>query len=209
MDSLLIGWDAYSQEYLGYTKREWRRFSEGCREDRVSADRRFQGYSSRGITSRVDFVIDSSLREGVHEFNPNKPSDARVIDVCKRWKARSILDKTYHDYGLTKRPARRPSTEFQKLRMGAGVILLARREGVLPGGLGKVVNVVEVSEKVWAYDVKLDDHSEILQKVPRKALTTYYLRDSTVMLDIFKARKRYKATVDHLGRLFCRVKILG
>lgn len=164
-------------------------------------------YTFTGKEAKATYVIESSKKHGRLEFNPNNPTEAEIIDVCKRWKARQILNRVYRTYGLTRRPTKSPTQVGNKLRLNTRIIFNCRFGGAEKGQYGKVIELREEEDgpkkKKYFYSILMDGIDEtILKNVPRKVISTFYVKDSTIMKDILKARTYYRQIIDHLDDLF-------
>ena len=210
-DGAAIGWSALEED-IGEEIEGWEEFVEAQRSShRKSKERKtFTEYSYSGNEARAMMVLESAKRGSMTDFNPNNPVEAEIIDVCRRWKARAVLDKIYSENGLKKRPAKRPTQTGDKLRTNTQVILLHSLKGQPKHAIGKVIDVHEDDtgrKKRYTFDLLMDEVSEtIIHNIPRDALATFYLRDSTVMKDILRARTYYRQTTDHLKELFNPVR---
>ena len=175
---------------------------------RISPDRNI-GYIFSGKDAKVEYVLDSVKKGGINDFNPNRESEVELIDVCRKWKARTVLNKIYDSHGMKKRPTKRPTQSGDKLRIGTKVMLLNNLMGCKKHTVCKVVEIREeesnlsAKNKRYTFDLVVDELSEkIIQNIPRTAFATFYIRDSTVMKDIFRARTYYRKVVDHLKEVF-------
>jgi DNA polymerase elongation subunit (family B) len=201
--TLLVGW-AIFDELCFSLEEKWNKSIKDLGKYDLS-DKRTITYKFKGKDAKVDFILDSSKRKGMNEFNPNKEPDAELINVCKRWKARSILDKLCKQYGVKKRSHKCPTQRGDKLRKNTKVILVHQFDGQLAGSHAKVIDLKETGEdknKRYYYDLLMNGRDEvIIHEVPRRIIATYYLRDSTIMKDIFGARINYKNVVDHIHKI--------
>lgn len=165
-------------------------------------------YNYRNNNARVMHVIESSKKDGRNEFNYKKEVDAEIINVCKRWRSRFVLDKIYKQAGMKKRPAKRPSQSGEKLRLNTEIMLIVPIDNCPKLSKGKVIALEERgtwTKKSYYYTLKMRN-GKTLEKVPRNTFNTYYLRDSTIMKDIMLARKYYMQIVKHLNELFKEVE---
>ena len=191
-DDVIIGWkviDEISQKFKTRSER--------------AVDKRDTVYKFKNKEAKATFVIDSSRKRGMNEFNPSRKAEAELIDISKKWKARNILDKLYKQYGVKKRPCKRPTQVGEKLRKNTKVIFIQSFKDQEKGSHAKVIDNRETEDKRYYYDLLMEGREELIIKdVPRRILATYYLRDSTIMKDILNARSSYKSVIDHLDDLF-------
>jgi DNA polymerase elongation subunit (family B) len=203
LDDVMIGWEVL-EELCFSLEDKWSKSIKELDTYKLSCERTIL-YNFKGKDAKVDFILDSSKRKGMNEFNPSKEPDAELIYVCKRWKARSILDRLCKQYGVKKRSHKCPTQRGEKLRKNTKVILVHPFNGQLSGSHAKVIDVREIGEdknKRYYYDLLMNGRDEIIiQEVPRRIIATYYLRDSTIMKDIFVARTNYKNVVDHINKI--------
>ena len=192
-EDVIIGWKVFS-EILLKTHNNY-----GIK----LADKRDMVYKFKNKEAKATFVVDSSRKRGMNEFNPSRSAEAELIDICKKWKSRTILDKLYKQHGIKKRPCKRPTQSGEKLRKNTKVILTQSFKNQEKGSHAKVIDFRETEDKRYYYDLLMNGREEIITKdVPRRILATYYLRDNTIMKDILNARTHYKSVVEHLDDLF-------
>ena len=207
-NNVLIGWDAVSAEDNGFGPEKWMTFTERQRGIyRLSKDSgKFTEYEFTGKEARVMYVLESAKKSGINEFNPKQVIEAKIINICKRWKARVILNAIYKKHGLKKCPMKRPTQTGDRLRTNTQIMLLYSLKGQSKDSIGKVIDVYEEEsgqKKKYYYDLLMDEASEtIINHIPREAIATFYLRDSAVMKDILKARTHYKEVVVDLKNMF-------
>lgn len=168
-------------------------------------------YLFRGLEAKCTYVIDSSTKKGPHEFNPSVKLEAKIIDACKSYKARSILNRFYNDYGITKRPERGPTQRGPKLlSSNVDVILLRDTHGYKKGDKGSVIDRHEDKrggKVTYLFDIVMAEE-KVIEKVPRSSISTYYYRDGKVMKDILVARTKYLEVVESLNNLFCPLEFI-
>ena len=63
------------------------------------------------------------------------------------------------------------------------------------------------AKAVYKYKIKLDN-GKFLENVPRDNITTYRVKDDTILKDILNARQSYKDVVEHLNRLFSPIEFV-
>lgn len=204
--NVAIGWDALRGVKKTKSWKDW----VTKKEDKYSTKSQERKYKISGKEAKVTYIIDSAKRKGMNEFDPQILAEAKVIDVCKKWKARSILDRLYRQNGLKKRPHKKPTQTGDKLRINTKVILLHPMKGQAKGAEAKIIDVKNVGGEGklarYKYELLMDGREEtIIRDVSRKSFTTFYIRDSTIMKDILRARAGYKDTVEHLKELFSPV----
>lgn len=180
-----VGWSVYSK--IAPSKKFVKEFKSLFR---LAPDKLFGEYNSKGIRAKVEFILDSSKKDQPNEFSVNHPIDKKVIDVCKRWRARDILNQLYDAFGMRKRPSKKPSQHGRVFKPGTMVYIYST------GKIGKVV-----SREEERYTVLLDETTEDIADYNRSEITSFRYQDSTIVKDILEARKAYKKVVDHLNEL--------
>jgi len=176
----------------------------------LAPDRDFSEYST---TCRKDAKVEYILKNisekvvvGTRNFNPNNVREAELIGVCRKWHNRVVLDRIYRYYGMTKRRVRRPTQFGLKLRPNTQVILLRDVETNKKGDLGKIISREDVSPKIALFDIMMDGESKMtLKGVPRKYISTRYMKDGKIMEDILKARSYYREIVVILSEIFSQL----
>ncbi len=193
-------------------------------------------YTYRKKMAQVQYILDSAKRKknnpkAMNEIDEKKYPE--VIEICKKWKARFILDAMYAQYGVRKRPKKRPTQTGDKLRIKTKdnfvKVLLTRPVKSLNGSVGKKGDLVTLKDikdtgpdkndhrkkpKInYFYTIEFpafgDDAPLIVENVPRDAITTWYLKDGTIMKDILIARGVYKCVIKELNILFNPIKYEG
>lgn len=190
-------------------------------------------YTYRKKMAQVQYILDSAERKKANPKAKNEVDETKypeVIKICKRYKARFILDSIYSQHGVRKRPAKRATQTGEKLRVKTKddfiKVLLTRdfplgktgRKGEYKkGDLVTLKDIRQEEDKTsrsartkykYFYTVQCED-GQILENVPRDAITTWYYKDGTVMKDILIARGCYKTVVKELKILFDPIKFAG
>jgi DNA polymerase elongation subunit (family B) len=208
LKGITIGWEIFNE--LCYNLK-WNKSIKDLFDDKLSPEKNII-YNFKSINAKVEFVLDSSKKIGMNEFNPNKEPDREIINICRTWKARYILNKISKQYGVKKRPHKRPTQRGIKLRKNTKIILICNFSGQYSNSLGMIIDVHEIGfdkDKTYCYDILMKDREEIIIKnVPRNIIATYYFKDSTIMKDIFNARVAYNNIVNHIEELSNRLIFL-
>jgi len=169
---------------------------------------KFESYKFRGKGAKVEYILRSASKGGVNEINPHQYPE--LIDVCKLWKARNILDRLYRQKGMMKRPSKRPYRNGALLPTGMSVMLMRGHEGYPPGTLCKILESrtedTPNGDTLYFYSLLMDERKNVILKdIPRNHISTYLYKDGTVMKDILTARRKYREVVEHLKRMFSQV----
>ncbi len=167
-------------------------------------------YKYRGFAAKAFYVIQSSEKNGVYDFDLEDPLEKEIVNVCKRWRARSVLDKIYKRHGVTKRAHRKPKQFGMKLTKGTKVIFTRdynHHQKIITKGTHASVISFSVDEDFPIVSTNFTLHigKEIVENIPRKVFSTYYIRDSAIMKDILLARTHYKNVVDSLSIVFSKL----
>ena len=156
--------------------------------------------------SKAVAVIHSARRGKKNDFDPNDPVEAEIIDACKRWKARFVLDKLRGSYGVKKKPIRKPKQIQQNLPLKTPIVIQFGLGGYPRHTSAKLVDVrEEIVEKKKSYFYTISIQDDVFRNVPRTFITTMYPRDGAIMKDVFGARAGYKQVVEHIHHLFCPI----
>nr|QBK85517.1 MAG: DNA polymerase elongation subunit family B [Marseillevirus LCMAC101] len=163
----------------------------------------FKQYTFKGNMAKVEYIIQSAKTPGKTEINPDKYSE--LIDACKKWKARMILNAHYRRAGLRIRPSKHPSRSGEELPAMYPVMLTRDISKYTKGSLCHTYGIY-VKEKrgkkvlLCDYDILMKDGT-VIKDLMRRDITTYLYRDSTIMKDILDARTNYKKVVDRLNKM--------
>lgn len=185
----VVGWEAVGQESSG-------------------ACGNLNPYKFSGINAKVEFILDSAKRGNPNDFA--QEDDKKLIELCKRWRSRRILDAIYKKYGLKKRDHYKPVQRGLKIVVDANVILV---EDIGEHKKGESATIIKrhdekAKDKLFTYDLMFaDNENDVLKDVERNIFETYYRRDQYVMRDILNARKGYFAVVEELNERFSGAKI--
>jgi hypothetical protein len=175
--------------------------------------------------AQVQYILDSAAKKKV---NPKAigeldgSSFQELIEVCKRWKAKLILDARCAFYRVKKRTQRRPTQSGDKLRLKAKEIptevILVKKVGKHQKGefaiLKEIHEYIEddgfgaKKKKRYTYDLEFKG-GEIIKEVARANFATYYYKDGNVMKDILVARGAYKCVIKQLTAKFSGEKLEG
>lgn len=161
--------------------------------------------SQRGIMRKVRFVIECSKQKtGAGRLRPSHP----LVEASRRILARDILDRLHSQYGMKKRPTKRPTKSGDKLPPKTSIMTLRdmkKMGNVYP--VNSRATVVEWEEKLtgrkreYFYKIMMEDGT-VFCDVPRKNITTHRPRDGKIMKDMLDARIAYKNTVAELKKMF-------
>ena len=186
-------------------------------------------YKYKGKYAKVQFILDSAASKKRDPKKKNEIDEKKypeLIAICKRWKARHILDLVYSKFKVRKRTAKRPTQTGEKLRIKKKeefVQVLLTKDLTPPKKLkkapegrrkGDLVTLKAVREelykgigapargkKICFYTIETSS-GEIIEDVPRTLITTWYYKDGCVMKDILVARGSYKCVVRELNSMF-------
>jgi len=196
-----VGWECFEKEIGKKLTRELKTRPKIFPE-------KFESYKFKGKTAKVEYILQSAAKGGINEINPDR--DAELVDICRRWKSRNILNRLYREKGVKKRPSKRPYRTGPKFPPKMKVLLTRSYKSVPRGTLCKVIDFKEEVEGEFTYNLILDEkRGQILKDVPRSHISTYLRKDETVMKDILTARVRYRQVVNHLNDLFSPVILEG
>ena len=211
-----VGWGMYENME---DSMDWKTFSEKYKKEenfKISKDKKFTKYEFKSVACKARTIIESSKTNGMNEFNVNLPEDMEVINICKRWVSKNILDKIYDNYRLTKRTLKKPTQVGPKLRINAEVVMLENYGNieqvdkyVKKGEFCKIINIVEnpPNSNKFRFDLIVSNsEARIIKDVPRNVITTFYRKDSTVIKDMLKARIGYAQVVNRLNDLFSPIE---
>lgn len=187
-----------------------------------------QTYTYRRKMAQVQYILDSAAKKKANPKAPNEIDEKKypeVIAVCRKYKARYILDTIYGQHGIRKRPTKRPTQTGEKLRIktkDAFVKVLLTKDlpekgknkgssvGRKKGDLVTLKDIRVEEDKnatrvkgkyKYFYTIECADGT-IIENIPRSSLATWYYKDGTVMKDILVARGCYKTVIGELKKLF-------
>jgi len=165
----------------------------------------FEQYKFKGNMAKVEYILRSARTPGKTEINPNKY--AELVDVCKKWKSRAILNEHYKRFGLRIRPTKHPSRSGEELPV-LYPVMLTRNIGEYEKGTLCQVYATYVKEKRATkrsaivlrcdYDILMKD-GKVIKDLLRRDITTYLYRDSAIMKDILDARTYYNEVINSLN----------
>lgn len=163
-------------------------------------------YHYKGLSSKVQYILDSAKNNGPNDFDENDPLEYELIIACKEYKARYILDKIYSNFGMKKRPRHSPKQRGEQLKDETEVIILTDEYEVPKYSKGKVVDTVldeEMSTKSKKYYYHTIDFDSIhISGIPRKKLAPIFMKDNSVITDLYNYRVAYSEVVDQLKFIF-------
>jgi antitoxin component YwqK of YwqJK toxin-antitoxin module len=162
----------------------------------------FKQYTFKGVSAKVEYILHSAKTPGKTEINPHKYSE--LVNVCKKWKARMILNAHYKKAGVRIRPSKHPSRSGEKLPMLYPVMLTRDIDKYTKGTLCRTYTINEkerVGKKItYEYSIIMEDEC-VIKNLARSDITTYLYPDSTIMKDILIARAHYKKVIDRLNEI--------
>lgn len=216
-DSVRIGWAA---KWCSVCRSK---FPKSCSKHKARTECRT--YTYRRKMAQVQYILDSAEKKRLNPKAKNEVDEKKypeVIQVCKRYKARYILDTLYSQHGIRKRPAKRATQTGEKLRIKTKdafvkVLLTKNLQGFKKGDLVTLKDIKQEEDKnsrsartkyKYFYTIECDDGT-VIENVPRDAITTWYYRDGTIMKDILIARGSYKTVVKELKKLFDPIRFGG
>ena len=186
-----------------------------------------RSYSYRKWESKVEYILESAQKKKDNPQMANEIDEKRypeLLEVCKSWKARNILDSIYSQYKVKKRPSKRPTQTGEKLRIATKEaetqVMLTKKYDTHPKHTVFTLKNIHIEEDktqkskkkkyLYFYDMQLTENikgekikdGEILKRVPRNAITTFRIKDSTIIKDILIYRGHYKNVVIALSELF-------
>lgn len=232
----LVGWEA-----LKHVRRRrlrwrigvrWHSFVRRIREEYPQGlDPEFvRRYLYRGYAGKAKAILASAASEEANTFDVAYPEDREVVEVTERWWARKILNDAYHNYGVKKRPEKRPTAAKKKVPKGTQIALTEDYRSSKRHDRGECLGFVEIEpdcsdsdeeddvivtkaqkrktkkklEPIILHSIRIGD--KVYEKVQRDIFTPLVHVDDTVIGDMLHYHQAYRDTVDHLDELFCRVK---
>jgi len=176
-------------------------------------------YILKGLNARVDFIL-SSVGTKANQIHPDR--NYELIYACRKWKARFVLDNIYHKYSIRIRPPKKPTKSGDKLPVGTrimhwptktmGVVTQLHEKitqvEVKGGRVGKAMNAIKTKEKIIITFTITLTSGELINSVQRDEIAPLYMRDGTIMKDIFKYRQFYKAVIEQLKNMYSPIKFI-
>jgi DNA polymerase elongation subunit (family B) len=165
----------------------------------------FKQYKFKGNMAKVEYILHSAQTPGKTEINPNKYTE--LVDVCKKWKSRTILNEHYKSFGLRIRPTKHPSRSGEELPVLYPVMLTKNigkyEKGTLCQVYATYVKETRVTKRSTIvlrcdYDILMKD-GKVIKDLLRRDITTYLYRDSAIMKDILDARTYYNEVINSLN----------
>lgn len=195
-------------------------------------------YTYRRKMAQVQYILDSAERKKLNPKALNEVNERKypeVVKICKKYKARYILDTLYSQHGIRKRPAKRATQTGEKLRIKTKdefvKVLLTKDLYISDGVISEKIteDIYRKGDLVKLKDIRTEEDSTarsvrkkykyfytiecsdgtIVENVPRDAFTTWYYKDGSVMKDILVARTCYKNVVKELNILFDPLNFIG
>lgn len=164
-------------------------------------------YAFSGVAAKVEFVLQSFAAGKISSVK-----NAELLQACRAWKARYVLDQAYRRHKVRKRPPKRPTKAGENLPVGTRVMHWPSRthgtisqvhevkEELPAGRMGRAMAAVH-RKVTRTFTVTLDTDS-VVNEVSRDDVAPLYMRDGTVMKDILEYRTSYKAVVEQIRDLF-------
>jgi len=165
-------------------------------------------YKFTGLNAKIELVLDSSRKDKPNEFNYEE--DCKLIELCKRWKSRRVLDAIYKRHGIKKRDHYKPSQRGARIPVETTVVLACDIGEHKKGEEALIVRRYDekAKEKVFHYDLMFSNNEEdVLRHVERSTFDTFYRRDQFMMRDILNARRGYMDVVAELNMLCSPMKV--
>ena len=204
-ENMYIGWKAICKSCLKLK-------GERCKKH--TSKLKPKTYTFTKLDAKVQYILDSASKTKKDTNIKNEFSEIKypeLVNVCKRWKSKSIIDKLYSQYSLKKRTFKKPTQSGEKLKLGTikngptKVILLQKYKGYEKGTFCLLQNIRDIScygkAKEYLYSIKMPD-GKLLEEVERKYFNTFIIKDSTIIKDILGYRKFYKMVVEELNEKF-------
>jgi DNA polymerase elongation subunit (family B) len=209
-DEEYIGWEVLKVE--GY---------ERDREDykNLAKDKPFQSYISKKLEAQATYVLDQikSLKYE-EEDSISKEKYPDFYNLCTWYKSVELINKLYKAFGIKKRKWIRPTRSADRLEANVDIVMISvaySEEGVNKGDIGTILQRIESGDKkdpVYSYSIMIGDNethvSKVIKNVPRKAFTTYTVKDGKVMDNIFDYRTYYTQVVRDIKDLGSMVTII-
>ena len=189
----VVGWDALGIEHNTNTLSKFLR-NLGTNISKC--------YKYSGLDAKVELVLDSCKKNKPNEFNYEE--DGELIELCKRWRSRRVLNAIYTRYGLRKRDHYKPTQRGVRIPVETTVILACDIGEHKKGEEALIVKRYDErkKEKIFHYDLMFSNNEcDVLRNVERSTFDTFYRRDHFVMRDILNARKGYMEVVEELKML--------
>lgn len=163
-------------------------------------------YHYKGLCAKVQYILDSSKNMGPNDFSEDDPLEFELIEACKEYKARYILDKIYSLFGMKKRPRHSPKQRGEQLKEETQVIILTDDYSVPKYSKGFVVDTLldeesSTKSKKYYYHTLNFDGLEI-GYVPRKNISPIFYKDNNVIMDLYNYRVSYSEVVEQLKFIF-------
>ena len=164
----------------------------------------FTSYKFKGNMAKVEYILHSAQTPGKTEVNPHKYTE--LIDICKRWKSRMILNDIYKNFGLRIRPTKHPSRSGEELPILYPVMLTREVDGYPKGTLCRVYSTYVKETRITKksvivlrcdYDILMEDET-VIKGLLRKDIVTYLYRDNTIMKDMLDSRTYYNDVIEGL-----------
>lgn len=201
----LIDWEKVRQRFIRNEKKQISEILLRWHGTPTTFPEYFTNYKFKGNMAKVEYILQSARTPGKIEVNPDKYSE--LINVCKKWKSRMILNELYKNFGLRIRPTKHPSRSGEELPILYPVMLTREVEEYAKGTLCQVyatyVKETRTTKKSTIvircdYDVLMED-GKVVRGLLRSDITTYLYRDSAIMKDILDARTYYNDVIKTLN----------
>lgn len=160
-------------------------------------------YHYKGLNAKVQYILDSSKNIGPNEFSEDDPLEYELIEACREYKARYILDKFYSNFGITKRPRHSPKQRGEQLKNGTEIIILTDMYEVPKYSKGFVVDTILDEEKSTKskkyYDHVVNIDGIHISNIPRNNLAPIFYKDNNVIMDLYTYRINYSNVIRQLN----------
>ncbi len=171
-----------------------------------------------------------------NEIDPEKYPE--LINVSRQWKSRAILDRVHTSFKVKKRMPKKPTQTGQKLPVTTAKqnndafltkaiidehtdieyprgtlvtlqeLITTPNENYIGKGKGKNIYTYTIMIKPLSGEA-LNTEPVIIKNVPRSSLTSFRVKDSKVMSDIYKYRAQYKLMIAELDVCLSSVEFIG
>jgi len=163
-------------------------------------------YHYKGLCAKIQYILDSAKNMGPNDFSEDNPLEFELIQACKEYKARYILDKFYSNYGMSKRSRHSPKQRGEQLKDGTEIIILTDEYEVPKYSKGCVVDSIldeertTKSKKYYYHSVDIDGYE--IGNIPRKDIAPIFYKDNSVIMDIYHYRVSYSDVIRQLKFIF-------
>ncbi len=179
-------------------------------------DENIREYKFTKMAAKVEYILEN-VSKAANKIHPLRQKE--LVEACRSWKARYILDQHYAKYKLTKRP-KKLSRVGDKLKTNILVwhwktnsratvlsVDIVKTEVEGSSRVAKAMKRLKMVETV-TFTVQFEKSNEILSGVTRQEISPMYRRDSTVIKDMLMYREHYAEVVKELRDLFSPIEFV-